>query len=270
MPADQSRAVREHFERVSARWGKGYEPRPCYMSHLDLQERRLHIQRLLGSLLAADTTRLRVLDLGCGTGDVLQGVSRDRVCVVGVDLAPEMVAVAAQVHPEDRFAACDAARTPFRPGTFDVVVSAGVLEYVPDAFAVLRGAHGLLRPGGHLILSMPNRASLLRKLSRFEEACERPFSQLWRRVRGLPANDGPRPGYAHTHWTPSAGRRLLRDCGFAVHETLYNTYGMRGWLGSIPASLRLSAWLTRRFAENEFVSAWLAHTIVFKARRVPA
>ena len=267
MMPEQSRSVREHFERISTRWGKGYQRRPRYMSDLDLQERRLHIQRLLGPLVAASASRVRVLDLGCGTGDMLDGVPRDRVYIVCVDLAPKMVAEAAQSHPEDRFAVGDAARTPFRPGIFDVVVSAGVLEYVPDAVAVLRGAHSLLRPGGHLILSMPNRASLLRKFSQLEKACERPVSQFWRRVRGLAPIES-RPVYKHTQWTPWAGRRLLCDGGFVVREALYNTYGMRGWIGRIPASLRLSAWMTRRLAANEPVSAWLAHTVVFKAQRL--
>jgi SAM-dependent methyltransferase len=266
MEADQVRSVQEHFRRVGAVWTRGYGGRR-YLSHLDLQERRGNIHRLLEPLLAGQETRLRALDLGCGTGDVLRGLARERLLVVGVDLVPEMLIVAMQNNPEDRFAASDAAHLPFRPGSFDVVISAGVFEYLPDPPAALRGVRELLRPGGHLILSLPNRASLFRKLSRIEEACERPLSRALARLRGLSPTDAPPRHYRHTQWSPWAGRRLLRDCGFDVSQTLFNTYGMRGWLGSFAASWRLSSWLTRRFAENEPVSAFLAHTIVLAARR---
>lgn len=266
MDVDQVRSVQEHFRRMGAVWTRGYEGRR-YLSHLDLQERRGNIHRLLQPLLTAPGPPLRALDLGCGTGDVLRGADRERLRVFGVDRVLEMLTVAVQNNPGDRFAASDAMHLPFRPGSFDVVVSAGVLEYLPDPAAALRGVRALLRPGGHLILSMPNRASLLRKLSRIEEACERPLSRALGRLRGRPPADTAPRAYRHTHWSPWAGRRMLKECGFDVSRTLFNTYGMRGWLGSFAASWRLSSWLTRRFAENEPVSAFLAHTIVLAARR---
>jgi hypothetical protein len=43
---------------------------------------------------------------------------------------------------------------------------------------------------------------------------------------------------------------------------------MRGWLGNFGPSLRLAAWMTRRLADKEAVSAWLAHTVVFQTRRL--
>lgn len=267
MPPTQQRSVLEHFQRVSATWSRGYRERR-YMSDLDLQDRREHIQRLLHPLPAEPGRRVRVLDLGCGTGDVLNALPRARVSVVGVDMASEMLAHAARSHPEDRFAVSDAARLPFRPASFDLVVSAGLLEYVADPAGVLRGVRELLRPSGRLILSMPNRASVFRKLSRLEEGVERPLARALRRAMGRPAADVTGQGYRHNQWTAWAGRELLRECGFLPERALFNTYGMRGWLGSLTMSLRLSTWMTRRFAENERVSSALAHTIVFAARRV--
>jgi SAM-dependent methyltransferase len=236
------------------------------MSDLDLQDRREHIRALLVPLLSERARRLRILDLGCGTGDVLSGLPRDRAAVVGVDLSPEMLARAAVAHPDDRFAASDAARLPFRAASFDLVVSAGMLEYASQPTAVLREVRELLRPDGRLILSMPNRASLFRKLSRLEEGVERPLARAARRGLGRP----PAPaalGFRHNQWSVWSGRRLLRECGFQPERVLFNTYGMRGWLGSLAPSLRFSAWMTRRFAASERVSALLAHTLVFEARR---
>ncbi|MBI3998789.1 MAG: methyltransferase domain-containing protein [Armatimonadetes bacterium] len=93
-----------------------------------------------------------VLDVSTGTGAVIGTVVR---CFpgcrgVGVDLSPAMLSRAAQ-HARAggwsvRFAAADAARLPFRPGSFDLVS-------VQNAFPVPRELVRVLKPGGWIVLS---------------------------------------------------------------------------------------------------------------------
>ena len=99
-----------------------------------------------------------VLDLGCGAGfdafvaAALVGTSGR---VAGIDLSPEMVAVAeiargeaGVAHLEFREAAVEA--IPYPDASFDVALSNGVISLVPDKPAALREIHRVLGPGGRL------------------------------------------------------------------------------------------------------------------------
>ncbi|MCC8984520.1 class I SAM-dependent methyltransferase, partial [Bradyrhizobium acaciae] len=55
------------------------------------------------------------------------------------------------------------ASLPFADRSFDGVLCASVLEYVSDVAQCLRQIHRVLRPGGLLLVSIPNRGSLLRQ-----------------------------------------------------------------------------------------------------------
>jgi SAM-dependent methyltransferase len=102
----------------------------------------------------------RVLDIGCGTGALgLAALTRwPAVEVDGVDASREMlvlaererVAKAGPVGDRLRFRHASAEALPYGDGTFDVAVSAFVLQLVPSRFRALREARRVLRPGGHL------------------------------------------------------------------------------------------------------------------------
>lgn len=266
MAAKQRQVVENHFRVASAGWEARYEARPRRMSDLDLQLRRENVHRLLRPLLAPSRP-LRVLDVGCGTGGVLDGVSRNLVSVVGVDVVSQMVATAARRQPGDRFTVADAAQLPFRPEAFDMVTCLGVLEYLSSPGLVLQGIRERLRPGGRMIVSVPNRASVLRKLSLLEERVEGGLSAVWRALRGRPGEHDQGPRCRHTQWTPDGALRLVREAGFEVEDVLFNTYGLWGRVGHWQASLDLSIWMTRRFSRRGAVSSLLASTMVVLARR---
>jgi ubiquinone/menaquinone biosynthesis C-methylase UbiE len=99
-----------------------------------------------------------VLDLGCGTGSLARLALEAGHRVMGVDLAPSMVALAEQKCAEQvaggqaRFLVGDAALPPVGPETFDVVLARHLLWTLPDPHAVLARWVGLVRPGGRLVL----------------------------------------------------------------------------------------------------------------------
>ena len=112
-----------------------------------------------------------VLDLGCGTGNLTSRLARPGVRVTGVDLSPEMLAVARRkVSPGAgvRWVQTSAVELidHFSAESFDAIVSILMFSELSDAEQrlVLRQCMSLLRPGGRLIVADEVRpSSLLRR-----------------------------------------------------------------------------------------------------------
>jgi len=264
--ADQVAKVQRHFEAVSREWGERYNGRPRRMSDLDLQLRRANCHELLRSVAArSNSLPLRLVDLGCGAGNLLEGLNEAEFTPVGVDLVPEMVAVAARRHPQLEFVAADITALPFPDGHADVVTCLGVLEYVGEPAGALGEIRRVLQSGGDLIVSFPNRRSLLRRMSQLAADAETGVRRLARRCRGEGQNNGDCTPYAHRQWTPNEMHTLLRDAGFSIRRMLFNTYGAWGRFGRTTASIELSRWLSTAFREKSMVSTAFAYTTVVHA-----
>jgi len=100
----------------------------------------------------------RVLDVGCGPGffvtELLERVGPSG-SVVGVDLSPDMHAVAgkrAGDAPNVEFIQSAAAPLPVDDASFDRALSVQVLEYVEDVLGALRELRRALRPGGRAVV----------------------------------------------------------------------------------------------------------------------
>lgn len=121
-------------------------------------------RRLIG--LASIDPRDRVLDLACGTGDLLFAASERAPLAVGVDITHRMLELAArravQARPtiEGRpstgrhtiaFITADMLALPFGEARFDVVTTGYGLRNVPDLRAALVEMHRVLAPGGRLL-----------------------------------------------------------------------------------------------------------------------
>lgn len=96
-----------------------------------------------------------VLDVGCGTGaviELLRGKYPEVRCT-GLDLTPDMIAVAqAKGLANCSFVVGDAENLPFAAESFDAVLCSNSFHHYPDPAAFFAGAHRVLRPGGRLIL----------------------------------------------------------------------------------------------------------------------
>lgn len=148
-----------------------------------------HVSFLTGGLPA----RASVLDVGCGRGVVLGALADRGFEVHGVELSEE-AARGADPRAEVRIAPrlVDAG---YAAGTFDEVLIWHVLEHVADPRGTLREAHRILRPGGRLIVAVPN----------FSSAQARWTGAAWFHL------DLPR----HLYQFPlPALRRLLENTGF--------------------------------------------------------
>lgn len=103
----------------------------------------------------ADPTGKRVLDVGCGVGMYLAAFRRCTLRVFGVEVEREW-ACEAQACAAGVVQAVGEA-LPFADGTFDLTFSHEVLEHVADDWAVLTEMVRVTRPGGRILLFVPNR-----------------------------------------------------------------------------------------------------------------
>jgi arsenite methyltransferase len=100
----------------------------------------------------------RVLDLGSGAGTdslVAAQMVGPGGQVTGIDMTPEMLAKARAAAAEMgatnvEFVEAEAERLPFADATFDVVISNGVIDLIPDKDAVFAELFRVLAPGGRI------------------------------------------------------------------------------------------------------------------------
>jgi SAM-dependent methyltransferase len=105
--------------------------------------------------LAGDVAGRRVLDAGCGAGLHAAGLRAAGATVTGIDASAGMLALARQqLGPDVPLLHTDlAAPLPFAADSFDLVMAALVLHYLPDWAPTLREFHRVLTPGGALVVS---------------------------------------------------------------------------------------------------------------------
>lgn len=103
----------------------------------------------LADLKATD----RVLDLACGTGDLLFAAVPPAQSGVGLDVTHRMLQLARQRRTDARtpFVTADMLALPFRDARFTVVTTGYGLRNVPDLDQALREIHRVLAPGGRLL-----------------------------------------------------------------------------------------------------------------------
>ena len=100
----------------------------------------------------------RVLDAGCGSGYGSDLLTRAGAAeVVGVDLEAEVIESARNEYPAATFATADIRELPAELGDFEVVVCFEVLEHLDDPETALGQLGAVLREGGLLLVSSPNR-----------------------------------------------------------------------------------------------------------------
>ena len=96
---------------------------------------------------------LRVLELGCGHGDLLSALRPSRG--VGIDFSSEMIRNAKAKHPELCFVQCDAHDLCLKT-TFDVIILSDLVTHLWDVQKVFEKLHPYCHAGTRLILNFPN------------------------------------------------------------------------------------------------------------------
>ena len=98
----------------------------------------------------------RVLDLGCGTGELLRRLRAKypEAVLAGLDPVPEMLAVARdKLSGREDLRIGYADSLPWASGTFDAVVSCNMFHYISHPIQALKEMARVLRPGGVIVLT---------------------------------------------------------------------------------------------------------------------
>jgi trans-aconitate methyltransferase len=101
----------------------------------------------------------RILDVGCGTGQLTAEIAKSGAQVIGVDQSPEMIATAQRNFPELRFEVADIAATNYN-ADFDAVFSNAALHWVRDQEEAIAAIARALKPGGRLVFEMGGRGNI--------------------------------------------------------------------------------------------------------------
>jgi 2-polyprenyl-3-methyl-5-hydroxy-6-metoxy-1,4-benzoquinol methylase len=123
------------------------------MNMYDL-ERRIEI--VFDEMLPARLDGKELLDAGCGTGWFSQKASERGASVTSMDVGENLLKQVAG-KCDSRRVVGDVLSLPFDPASFDIVVCTEVIEHTVEPSRAVRELSRVLRPGGELVLTVPNR-----------------------------------------------------------------------------------------------------------------
>lgn len=98
----------------------------------------------------------RVLDIGCASGGLLALLRPGAGHLAGLELSPTAAQAAARIGDQVVCGALEDPGLPFKTGSYDLVVLADVLEHLADPVTGLARAVAWCRPGGAVLVSVPN------------------------------------------------------------------------------------------------------------------
>jgi SAM-dependent methyltransferase len=165
----------------------------------------------------------RVLDVGCGIGPLYRWLDTRRFHITGVDISAEAIDIVRQRYAEGQIVDIEK-DWPFPADAFDAIHAGAVMEHVRDWHHPLNQANRVLKPGGLLVVSVPN-------------------LRYWKEVRRLLTGRQPHwmRDMLHLHaYTPTYLSSLLKAHGFDVASLQADRVNL--------PLLPDNAWVTRTFA----------------------
>ena len=108
----------------------------------------------------------KILDVGCGPGELLLELRGDYEFLAGIDIAQEMITIANNKLEKKSsnkkliFEVGDIENLRFDDNTFDLIICSGVIEYLKDDEGWIKEIKRTLKPGGYLIINVTNKYSI--------------------------------------------------------------------------------------------------------------
>ncbi len=187
-----------------------------------------------GACLHRVPERSRLLDIGCGEGNVTELYRVRKGCEThGIEIADQAIERAVARGVQARKWDLNEYPYPFEEASFDTVAIVDVLEHVIDPLMLLRESRRILREGGRAIVCVPN------------------FARIGNRARLLVLGDprdilhwgGYGDGMEHLHWfTQPKLRAFMQEAGF--RDIRFHPIGLpSGFLYGIARRPNMAPWL---------------------------
>jgi ubiquinone/menaquinone biosynthesis C-methylase UbiE len=146
-----------------------HEKIAVFYDDLCLQRRTLNIfinnqrlRRLLNQLPSSQNNI--VLDVGCGTGEMMALLENRRINTIGLDLSSEMTKISKKKCPKCEFIVGDAENLPFKEKSFSLTYCIASLHHVPKPKQVIRELIRITKKNEHIYVEEPLNNRLLDSL----------------------------------------------------------------------------------------------------------
>jgi len=245
--------LRSYYHRVHA--DHGYTPSQAEPFLYELHAAMLRrLERLFFRYIPAGA---RVLDAGCGRSLFTEIRPDWPFRIVAADVDHPLLLSRQTEFPQVRWLVADAHPLPFRDGAFDALFAGELIEHLADPRAGVDEFRRVVRPGGTLVLTTPNR----RRLANLADRSDRPYS----------------PDHL-SELSYDEVRALLDAAGFeVVYTTGVHLELLLNWLSPMPKLDRLQrAWnrpwavpLMRALLAAGALAPRYSLDMIFVARRRP-
>ena len=253
----QEQRVIDAFDTKAPTYAAGYEG-DSGTAH-SFTVRRQRVYEMVG-----DRRSGRMLDVGCGPGVTADHFVKRGFELYGVDIAPEMIH---QCH--ETFAGVERAhftvgvieQLEFPDAFFDVVTAMGVVEYIEDDARAVAEMARVTRPGGIVIVTLPNAWSPFR-------IWQRTVYQGLRSLARIVTGRGKAPaGIAHREYREREYCRLLESHGLRVADVVYYNFRIivfpfDRWMPRVTVALSRAL---ERFGRGSL--RWLGTGFIVKAEK---
>src|SRR5690349_8022592 len=216
-PATVKHKLRTHYDGDAAQYHVAHYVAPGPYS--PLQQRQFYIEEMIRRHASPGA---RILDVGCGPGELVLSLLDQGYDARGVDISDGMVREARELlnnrgyASQPRVAVGDIEKIGFDDDSFEVVVASGVLEYQRKDDTALREIYRVLRPGGLVAINITNRYAYIIWLDamyrwlKTRPASRRVLDVIKRKLGGGPLNNFP----DHRTHAPAAFDMTLARHGF--------------------------------------------------------
>lgn len=156
-PVADYRQIIDFFDTDYGWWNEVYAPTlPRKFFSFEMIKRRELVIELLSKYVAAGDQPY-ILECGCGPGGILGAFATHRGRLIGIDINPRHLAKAkSDISQDIAWIQADVESLPFHDHAFDIVCCVGVLSYLQKDEAAVTEIARVVKPGGVVIVALPN------------------------------------------------------------------------------------------------------------------
>ena len=250
----ETASVKELFDSDADEYLAAYEE-PSQLRSFIFEERKRVVFELFRGADGA------VLDVGCGPAVYTDGLVRMGCAIYGVDLSPKMIVLARRRgFPRASFLVGNVESLSFASKAFDGTLCVGVLEYLDQWDAAVGEMARVTKPGGRVVVTIPNGASWLNRL---DSALRHVLRGIHRLSQGRLLRSAITYECAPQYGSPKFLESVLSKHGLQVEQRRFHIFRLT-FLNKI--SPRLSLWIMRKM--NFVSSRFLGANLVIQAWRI--